>query len=408
MSKPFVPTPSLSRSGSPPLNRSASSSSIYANSAERRGDEDKQALLMANLGGAPRPPSPSRADSQVAHTPSSRDQVLPIINYCAASMMMTVVNKYVVSGENFTMTFLLLAIQSAVCVLAVWSVKRAGFITFRELDMKDARAWWPISCLLVAVIYTGSKSLQFLNVSVYTIFKNLTIIIIAYGEVFMFNGSVTGLTLAAFSLMVGSSVISAWSDISAVWTGTMDQTTGREIAVAAHTLAGINVGYFWMFLNCLCSAAYVLFMRKRIKVTGFKDWDSMFYNNLLSIPVLVVFSLLFENWGGASLRANFPPENRTVLLSAIAFSGAAAVFISYSTAWCVRVCGSTTYSMVGALNKLPVAASGMLFFSDPVTPGGVLAISVGGIAGIVYAIAKTNQAKVEAAQKARLAAGGGP
>jgi GDP-mannose transporter len=188
----------------------------------------------------------------------------------------------------------------------------------------------------------------------------------------------------------------------------MDQTTGREIAVAVHSLAGINVGYFWMFLNCLCSAAYVLFMRKRIKVTGFKDWDSMFYNNLLSIPVLVVFSLLFENWGGASLRANFPPENRTVLLSAIAVSGTAAVFISYSTAWCVRVCGSTTYSMVGALNKLPVAASGMLFFSDPVTPGGVLAISVGGIAGIVYAIAKTNQAKVAAAQKARLAAGGGP
>jgi hypothetical protein len=25
--------------------------------------------------------------------------------------------------------------------------------------MKDARAWWPISTLLVAVIYTGSKSL---------------------------------------------------------------------------------------------------------------------------------------------------------------------------------------------------------------------------------------------------------
>jgi GDP-mannose transporter len=46
-----------------------------------------------------------------------------------------------------------------------------------------------------------------------------------------------------------------------------------------------------------------------------------------------------------------PAENRTFLLSAIAFSGAAAVFISYSTAWCVRTCGSTTYSMVGALNK---------------------------------------------------------
>lgn len=146
-------------------------------------------------------------------------------------------------------------------------------------------------------------------------------------------------------------------------------------------------------------------MRKRIKATGFKDWDSMFYNNLLSIPVLVVFSVLVEDWGTASLSANFPPANRVLLLSAIAFSGAAAVFISYSTAWCVRVCGSTTYSMVGALNKLPVAASGMLFFGDPVNFGNVSAIAVGGVAGLVYAVAKTNQAKVDAAAKARAAGG---
>ena len=34
-------------------------------------------------------------------------------------------------------------------------------------------------------------------------------------------------------------------------------------------------------------------------------------------------------------------------------------------------------SMVGALNKLPVAASGMIFFNDAVTMGSVSAISVG-------------------------------
>jgi len=48
----------------------------------------------------------------------------------------------------------------------------------------------------------------------------------------------------------------------------------------------------------------VLFMRKRIKVTGFKDWDSMFYNNLLSIPVLITFSLLVEDWSLASFSRN--------------------------------------------------------------------------------------------------------
>lgn len=41
-----------------------------------------------------------------------------------------------------------------------------------------------------------------------------------------------------------------------------------------------------------------------------------------------------------------PPETRNFLLTAIAFSGAAAVGISYTTAWCVRVTSSTTYRYV--------------------------------------------------------------
>ncbi|WWD21276.1 GDP-mannose transporter 1 [Kwoniella shandongensis] len=388
MSKPFAPTPDISRPGTP---------SVF-------GKDEANSTLLNNLGGPTERAREEKKDGQVA----TKEQALPILAYCAASIMMTVVNKYVVSGANFTMTFLLLAIQSGVCVLAVFSVKRLGLITFRDFDKNDAKAWWPISTLLVAVIYTGSKSLQFLSIPVYTIFKNLTIILIAYGEVIMFNGIVTGLTLCSFALMVGSSIIAAWADITSAWAKSpeLDPTTGLDIISGpTSTIGGLNAGYVWMAMNCLASAAYVLFMRKRIKVTGFKDWDSMFYNNLLSIPVLVVFSLVVEDWGSESLALNFPAANRVILLSAIAFSGAAAVFISYSTAWCVRVCGSTTYSMVGALNKLPVAASGMLFFGDPASFGNVTAIGVGGLAGIVYAVAKTNQAKVDAANRARAAGG---
>lgn len=56
--------------------------------------------------------------------------------------------------------------------------------------------------------------------------------------------------------------------------------------------------------------------------------------------------------------------------------------------------------MVGALNKLPVAASGMLFFGDAVTTGSVSAIGVGFFAGILYAVAKMNQKKSEARTQA--------
>lgn len=55
--------------------------------------------------------------------------------------------------------------------------------------------------------------------------------------------------------------------------------------------------------------------------------------------------------------------------------------------------------MVGALNKLPVAASGMIFFGDRVTVGSVSAVGMGFFAGVVYAVAKNNQKKAENASQ---------
>ncbi|KAJ9108569.1 GDP-mannose transporter 2 [Naganishia cerealis] len=397
-----------SRPETPPLSRTASFSNVQQYPADNKftGQPDvdaREGLLEAREEGA------ADARLQEVNKPAQGNPsgILAIMSYCGASIMMTVVNKFVVSGHHFSMTFLLLTIQSVVCVSLVYIAKKLKVIDFRDFDMKDAKVWFPISALLVSVIYTGSKSLQFLSIPVYTIFKNLTIILIAYGEVIWFGGHVTGLTLVAFALMVGSSIVAAWTDISTTLNSVanvaeaIDPITGAEVPLMAHSMLGsINTGYFWMASNCVFSAAYVLAMRKRIKLTGFKDWDSMFYNNLLCIPILIIASVLLEDWGSENLNLNFPAEARGFLLFAMAFSGAAAVFISYSTAWCIRTTSSTTYSMVGALNKLPVAASGMIFFGDPVNFGSVSAVGTGFVAGLVYAMAKQSQSKIDKARQA--------
>jgi GDP-mannose transporter len=135
-----------------------------------------------------------------------------------------------------------------------------------------------------------------LTIPVYTIFKNLTIILIAYGEVLWFGGSVTPMTLASFSLMVSvlrvyvayvpkivylpkanrlqvlSSLVAAWDDIGRLLSSfsasaaTLAAISDADAAASARTAAG----YAWMMVNCLASAGYVLGMRKRIKVTNFK------------------------------------------------------------------------------------------------------------------------------------------
>ncbi len=117
----------------------------------------------------------------------------------------------------------------------------------------------------------------------------------------------------------------------------------------------------------------------------------MFYNNLLTIPVLVVCSLVLEDWSSENLHRNFPAETRHTLLIGMIYSGLAAIFISYCSAWCIRVTSSTTYSMVGALNKLPIAVSGLVFFDAPITFGSVSAIFIGFVSGIVYTWAMSMQ-----------------
>ncbi|KAL0953406.1 hypothetical protein HGRIS_004645 [Hohenbuehelia grisea] len=192
---------------------------------------------------------------------SASNPVYPIVCYCMASILMTVVNKFVVSGANFSMNFLLLCIQSTVCVSCVAAVKKMGIISFRAFDMQDAKAWFPISFLLVSVIYTGSKSLQFLSIPVYTIFKNLTIILIAYGEVIWFGGKVTGLTFVSFVFMVFSSIIAAWSDVNATLNEALPVTNTAmnfsSLQDVRGMVARLNVGYMWMLINCVTSAAYV-------------------------------------------------------------------------------------------------------------------------------------------------------
>ncbi|CAJ2505951.1 Uu.00g000810.m01.CDS01 [Anthostomella pinea] len=308
-----------------------------------------------------------------------------IIAYCLASISMTVVNKYVVSGSEWNLNFFYLAVQSIVCIVTIEVCKQAGLIkNLAPFDINKGRRWFPISLLLVGMIYTSTKSLQFLSVPVYTIFKNLTIIVIAYGEVLWFGGSVTPLALLSFGLMVLSSVVAAWADTR----------HASQTVEAAEALATLNAGYAWMGLNVFCTASFMLGMRRVIKTMNFKDWDTMFYNNLLTIPVLVICSLIAEDWSSENLAKNFPPETRNALFVGMIYSGMAAIFISYCSAWCIRVTSSTTYSMVGALNKLPIAVSGLIFFSAPVTVGSVSAILIGFVSGIVYAWSKVRQQAV--------------
>ncbi|KAF9914997.1 GDP-mannose transporter into the lumen of the Golgi [Lobosporangium transversale] len=306
---------------------------------------------------------------------------ISILAYCFSSILMTVTNKMVLSHFDFNMNFLLLSIQGTVAIALLRVFKKLGLISYRRLDKDEARKWLPISLGLVCMIYSASKSLQYLSIPVYSVWKNLTIILIAYGEVLWFGSRVTPLMLLSFLIMVLSSVIAGWSDFSSFASGNPSD------------LIHLNIGYIWMAINCLSSAGYVLYMRKRIKYFNFKDFDTVYYNNIISLPIMLTLSFCLEGWMSGELDRTFSPDVKTPLTVAAVLSGVSSFLISYGSAWCVRCTSSTTYSMVGALNKLPVAASGILFLGDPATASSILGILLGFLAGLLYSYSKTDQAQ---------------
>ncbi len=225
--------------------------------------------------------------------------------------------------------------------------------------------------MLVAMIYTGSLGLQFLPVSLFTVFKNLTIIGVALGERQLFKTKITPLMWTSFSMIVSSSLIGAYHDITFN-----------------------TVGYFWMLMNCLMSAGYILYMRRTIKSVAFADLDSVYFNNCLAVPVMLLLSLFVDNWTGfiSQYFGNGPlVDQRFSLFVGLLASSVSAFMISYSTAWSVRVASSTTYSMCGALNKLPIAISGFIFLASERASfnlGNLFSILLAFTSGLVYSMAQ--------------------
>ncbi|KAJ2700796.1 GDP-mannose transporter into the lumen of the Golgi, partial [Coemansia spiralis] len=110
-------------------------------------------------------------DSNVLQT------AVPILAYCASSITMTLVNKLVLSSFQFHMVFFMLTVQAFGSVALMVLANRLGLaVKYRSMNKRDAKTWFPVACSQALMLYTGGKALEYMNVPLFTVFKNLTII----------------------------------------------------------------------------------------------------------------------------------------------------------------------------------------------------------------------------------------
>ncbi|KAG5976469.1 hypothetical protein E4U55_007335, partial [Claviceps digitariae] len=73
-------------------------------------------------------PARSKADALKGITSLDNNRGASVLAYCLSSMSMTIVNKYVISGSNWNMNLLYLAVQSIVGTVAIVMCKQAGLV----------------------------------------------------------------------------------------------------------------------------------------------------------------------------------------------------------------------------------------------------------------------------------------
>lgn len=315
---------------------------------------------------------------------STPKSLLPAITSCLAysamSNCMILANRYLLGSKYFGFeqkTFVVF-IQAVVAVLVLEVAKKQKVITYDDFNTKKAKQWSPVTILFVLMLYTSTQATANLPIHIVVVFKNVTNIAIVFGEWKLFNEPGSKLVVASLCVMLMGAIMASKSDVE----------SGNSSMI----------GYFWMLMNCSCTAGYILYMRyatsrKDLKLTKF---GMAFYNNLISslllLPGMLLSGDLFSVWG----TQQFQNLNFLILLF---LSGVAGVGLNLASFWCVSVTSATTYATVGALNKLPTTFVGVLILNEPLTPSTAMYVLFGMTGGILYGYAKFKERQVALAQR---------
>lgn len=292
--------------------------------------------------------------------------------YCISSCSMILVNKFVLSSYGFNAGISLMLYQNLISVIIVSTLSFLGVITTEPLTWRLVKVWLPVNVIFVGMLITSMFSLKYINVAMVTVLKNVTNVITALGEMYLFSKHHDNRVWAALFLMIISAISGGITDIS------------------------FNaVGYTWQLINCFLTAAYSLTLRrvmdtaKQVTKSGnLNEFSMVLLNNTLSLPLGILLIFVFNE---VDYLSRTPLLRLPTFWLVMTLSGFLGLAISFTSMWFLHQTGATTYSLVGSLNKIPLSITGILLFKVPTSLENAASIFFGLLAGVFFARAKMRE-----------------
>lgn len=257
--------------------------------------------------------------------------------YGLISTSITFFNKATLSVYDFPYSNTLTLGQMLFATVALYFMKSTNIISYKDFSFSTAKAVLPLAFFFFGMVVTGLAALQFINVPMFSALRRFTTLIVIVGEaVYLKKFTPRDEAWSVYAMVIGA-VIAGLGDLS------------------------FNaIGYFLCALNCVVTALYLVFIAKVKNETNLDTFGLMFYNNVLSIPfvILVVLGLEFED------VINYPYWTDPGFLLCFIMSSVQAFLLNYFIFLCSLINSPLTTSVTGQIKNIFTTGIGLFIFGD--------------------------------------------
>jgi len=293
--------------------------------------------------------------------------------YGVTSISITFFNKAVFVYGFDASNFLTLG-QIVFSLVFLMVMKANKQLDYEDFSVATAQTLFPLAAAFVGMVVTGLAALIYVNVPIYSALRRLTTFIVIVWQYLLLNKSVPQNELLSVILMVFGAMVAGWGDL------TFDL-----------------YGYFLTGINCIVTAWYLVLIAKKSQETGIKTFGLMFYNNVLSLPIMIVICYITE-W---DIIINFDKWWDIGFQICFIMSCLQAFLLNYFLFLCSTINSPLTTSITGQLKSILQTVFGLFAFNDVVITGTFSAgLGLSTLGGVWYGWEKYRE-QAERAQRER-------